>query len=365
MALTELPMLVPLLADPAYSSFLHRLGSTARLASCLIALLLAPVFLACPAAWADEKKQGLAARNGTSPTVVASITPVNSLATALMKGVGKPELLIRATASPHSFTLRPSDARALAKAELIFWIGGALETSLKDPIAALGQEAKVVTLLEAPGLTLLPTRDGGIRLSLKPAPKHKNFLPAPGIDPHIWLSVDNARAMARAMAAGLIEVDPAHRSVYQHNLKSLLVRLDELEGLLHARLRPVRHLPFIVFHDAYQYFEREYGLNALGSLSLNPERQPGARRVQLLRHYVKHNAVECVFSEPQFEPALVDVIIDGTSTRTGELDPLGASLPSGHTGYFRIMDNLARDLSACLTGGALASEGAGAGRGAD
>jgi len=140
------------------------------------------------------------------------------------------------------------------------------------------------------------------------------------------------------------EIDPAHREHYQNNAERLKRRLDELHRQLKPRLAPVSKIPYVVFHDAYQYFEAAYGLNAVGSITVDPERQSGARRIGEMREKIKELRARCVFSEPQFMPRLVATIIEGTGARTGVLDPLGAELPAGPESYFRLLKALADNL---------------------
>lgn len=297
-------------------------------------------------------------RAAEAPRVVASIKPVHSLVAGVMAGVDKPYLLIRGGASPHTYVMRPSDARALAGARVIFWIGEDMETFLARPLRALGGKAMSVALAEAQGVTLLKLREGGAWEPHEPeadergkARDHETTEYGHGAhNMHVWLDPAQAKAMVAAIVAALSEADPGNAAAYRANGAELRARLDRLDAELAGRLAPVRTRPFIVFHDAYPYLERRYGLSAAGSITLSPERQPGAKRLAEIRARIRAQTIRCVFSEPQFEPRLVRTVTEGTKARGAQLDPLGAAVPEGPAAYFTIMDRLATDLVDCLAG---------------
>jgi zinc transport system substrate-binding protein len=164
------------------------------------------------------------------------------------------------------------------------------------------------------------------------------------MNPHLWLNPLLAKQVVTQTAAALSEIDPAHQQQYQQNAEQLQARLDALHLRLEAKLAPVKTIPYVVFHDAYQYFENAYGLNAVGSITVDPERQPGAKRILEMREKIQSLNARCVFSEPQFEPRLLATLIEGTGARTGTLDPLGSELPAGPESYFLLLNNLADDL---------------------
>jgi zinc transport system substrate-binding protein len=167
-------------------------------------------------------------------------------------------------------------------------------------------------------------------------------------DSHIWLSPENARRIVTGLTDHLGRWDPANAEAYARNRDALLERVDMLDAELARQLEPVRDLPFIVFHDAYQYFEHAYGLNAAGSITVDPSRAPGARRIQELRDRMSADDVVCLFTEPQFRPAVASILVEGHSTRLGELDPIGTSLEPGPDAWFDLMRGLADDLVSCL-----------------
>jgi zinc transport system substrate-binding protein len=323
-------------------------------------LLLAAALLTLPAV----------ARASEPPAVIASIKPIHSLAAAVMQGVGTPELLVQGAASPHSYSMRPSDAARLDSAEVVFWIGPALEAFLAKPVASLAADARVLELEEIPGLTLYPPRAGGVWAphahegEEHAGEEHEgegegehaeeehegedHDHEAGTVDAHLWLDPDNAKAIAAAMAETLAASDPANAAAYRANAADLAARIDALDAELMAELAPVRDRPFIVFHDAYQYFEAHYGLAAAGSITVSPDQPPGAKRLSEIRATIAERGAACVFREPQFEPALIDLVIEGSGARQGELDPEAAALAEGPELYFEMMRGLARSIAGCL-----------------
>ncbi len=297
------------------------------------------------------------------PQVAASIKPVHSLVAGVMQGVGEPLLLVAGGASPHDYSLKPSEARAINQAQVVFWIGPDLESFLLRPLDNVKDKVRVVALLDVPGMTLLPLREGG---AWEPHPhgrdghEHEHQQAADDDDhghghnnadhdTHVWLDPVNAIAMVRQIMAVLGEVDPAHRADYQRNGAALIERLAQLNRQLAMELTPIKEQPYLVFHDAYQYFEQRYGLNAIGSVVVSAERRPGAKRVAEIQARIRDLQARCVFSEPQFQPALVETIIAGGAVRRGVLDPLGAELSPGPDAYFQLLQRLATSLRACLS----------------
>ncbi len=281
------------------------------------------------------------------PRVAVSILPVHAIVAAVMAGVAAPDLIVRGAGSPHSYAMRPSAARRLAGAELVFWVGGTLETFLAKPLTALGAKAKVVTLIERAAIARLPTRAGGVHKDGSPH-DHRDGAPDHALDPHLWLDPANAVTIAGIAAAELTAIDPARRAIYAANADRVSARIGALDAELRAILAPVKQIPYVVFHDAYQYFERRYGLNVVGSVTLGPERRPGARRLREIREEIAVVGARCLFSEPQFGPALVATVGEGRGVRTAVLDPLGADLEPGPDAYFKLMRRLARALRDCL-----------------
>ncbi len=277
------------------------------------------------------------------PQVVASILPIHSLVAAVMQDVAEPELLMRGGSSPHDYSLRPSDVRTLNQAELVFWVGEELETVLARPLAQ--SPARAIALMDNPGLELLPLREGGLWEAHDHGHDHHHHGDE---DAHIWLEPRRAAVMVEQIAAVLSEHAPVHADQYQHNAAETVSRLQALEAEIIETLAPIRTTPYIVFHDAYQYFEDRFNTMAVGSITLNPERRAGARRIIDIRQRIDDRGAACVFSEPQFEPALVNTLVNGTEARSGVLDPLGATLTPGPEAYFQLLTGLAEALRDCL-----------------
>lgn len=299
-----------------------------------------------------------ASRSPAAPRVVVSIPPLHSLAASVMQGVANPALIVRGYGSPHTYQMRPSDAAALHEADVIFSIGESLETFLQKPLSTLGQRARIVEIMDAEGLIRYRNREGGA-WALGSAPEHDRAAGTTRddhsqehgqFDPHVWLDPVNARVMVGQVVKALSAADPANAARYRTNGANVDRRLAALEVELERTFAPVRARAYLVFHDAFQYLERRYGLNAVGAITRSPERAPSAKRLQELRAAVKRRAVRCVFREPQFESALIATVIEDTGARQAVLDPLGADLAPGPDLYFEMMRANARALSACLAG---------------
>ncbi len=287
------------------------------------------------------------------PAVATSIKPVDDLVRAVMDGVGEPTRLIPPGSSPHTYALKPSERLAAEQADVLFWIGPEVETALTKVTKTLRPGTRIIALSTLPDIELLPARTGGDWERKRPAPQrheHDEHNHGGSYDGHLWLSPANASMIVRAAATTLSAADPEHASQYAANAEKAIRRLETLDNELKTKLAPVADKPFIVFHDAYQYFEHAYGLRAAGSILVTPEATAGARRVAEMRAKINALGATCVFAEPQFEPRLVQTLIEGTKARAGTLDPLGAKLPSGMEGYERLLRNLADSLSACLGG---------------
>ena len=285
-----------------------------------------------------------------APNVVASIGPLHALAAAIMGDLGEPAQIVRGYGSPHAYQMRPSDAERLRDAALILWVGPALETFLERPLAAAGGRdgPRVLVMSALPGLELLSSRKAGVI----DAHAHAHGKADGGsYDAHIWLSPSNAKVMAAAIAAALAELDPEHAPIYMANLQRFERRVDDMQSDIAARLAPVRSVPFVVFHDAFQYYEKSFDLAAIGSLTVSPGRLPSAKRVQALRQEIASSGARCVFREPQFESALVATLLEGTHARTGVLDPLGTDVEPGPDAYFELMNSNADALIECLSEG--------------
>ncbi|MBB3382049.1 MULTISPECIES: zinc ABC transporter substrate-binding protein ZnuA [unclassified Rhizobium] len=300
---------------------------------------------------------GTTATAAGAPKVVVSIKPIHSLVAAVMQGVGTPNLIVDGAASPHTYALKPSNARSLQEAKVVFWVGPGMEAFLQKPLAALGSNATIVELDDAPGITKLKFREGGAFEPHDDGDEHEaSDDHAHGhdhdhgeFDTHLWLDPHNAKAMVSEITTSLVAADPVNALTYQANQKALNDKLDALDTEIASTLAPVKDKPFIVFHDAYQYFEHRYGVRVSGSITVSPETIPGAQRVAEIHSKVADLGATCVFAEPQFEPKLVNVVLEGTSAKSGTLDPEAATLPQGPDLYFDLMRGIASSLKACLS----------------
>lgn len=320
------------------------------------------------------------AAQAEAPRVVADVAPIQSIAARVMQGVGVPEVLLPPGASPHDYSMRPSDAEKLQDADVVVWVGPALTHWLEKPIETLATKAAVVTIEDAPGVTTLPIRAGG---PFEPHEHghedgdhhdgdhgdaehdadadhaagadsghdhagHDDHDEHDMIDGHLWLDPDNAAAAARAIAAALAARDPGDAAIYSENAESFVAEMKALTTRLEAELSPLRGKRFIVFHDAYQYLKARFDLPAAGSISLHEGAEPGTARVSAIRDRVRNEDIVCAFTEPEFSPRLLATIIEGTNVRTGELDALGAHIAPGPNLYPTMMEGLAAGLTACL-----------------
>lgn len=292
-----------------------------------------------------------------APKVVVSIKPIHSLVAAVMQGVGTPDLIVDGAASPHTYALKPSNARSLQEAKVVFWVGPGMEAFLQKPLAALGTNATVVELDDAPGIAKLKFREGGAFEPHDDGDEHEasddhahdHDHDHGEFDTHLWLDPHNAKAMVAEITTSLVAADPANALTYEANQKTLDDKLDALDTEIASTLAPVKDKPFIVFHDAYQYFEHRYGVHVSGSITVSPETIPGAQRVAEIHSKVADLGATCVFAEPQFEPKLVNVVLEGTAAKSGVLDPEAATLPQGPDLYFDLMRGIASSLKTCLS----------------
>ncbi len=359
--------------------------------------------------------------------VVASIKPVHSLVAAVMEGVGTPALIVDGAASPHTYSLKPSQARELESADVVFWVGDEIEAFLEKPLEAIATNANTVELMDAHDLVKLKFREGGAfddhghddeeehahdddhgheehaedkdddhdheehaeekhddhdheehaeekhddhgheehaedkhddhsEHAEAKHDDHDHEEHADGhdghahgeFDPHVWLDPVNAKALVHVIEEVLVEADPDNAKKYEANAESLTKKLDGLVEEISAELAPVKEKGFIVFHDAYHYFEDRFGLSAVGSITVSPEVMPGAERVSELQSKVKDLSATCVFSEPQFEPKLVVTVTEGTQAKTGVLDPLGTSIENGPELYFTLLRDMSSSFKNCL-----------------
>jgi zinc transport system substrate-binding protein len=277
--------------------------------------------------------------------VLASIKPIHSLVAAVMEGVATPGLIVGGNNSPHTYALKPKDAEALQQADIIFWVGPSLEAFLVKPLDSLAGKARMISLIEAPGVHTLALREGnGFDADTDEVEVHN----AGEADGHIWLDPQNAKFMARHIAIILTAMDTPNAKVYIANAQKLSIKLDALSQEITEQVGPVQNKGFIVFHDAYHYFEKRFGLQATGAISIHPESTPGAASIAAIKKRISDGKVTCVFAEPQFDDALITTILEGTTVKSATLDPEGANLEPGPALYETVLRNIAKNLSDCL-----------------
>ena len=313
--------------------------------------------------------------------VVASIKPIHSLASYLMDGVAKPDLIVDGYASPHGFALKPSHAKMLQNADIIFWVGEDLENFLEKPLDSIAKKAEKIELLEIKGLNKLKFRERNIfddhddhghddhghkkkddhddhddhakKEDDHDDHDHKKKDDHDGHeghhhsehDPHIWLDPINAKVILNEMVEHLIENDAKNASTYKSNLEKALKDIDKLTIEVMTDLN--QSTSSIVFHDAYQYFEKRFNVNVLGAFTVNTDVLPGAEQLEEIREVIEHDKVACIFSEPQFNPDIINAVAKDMDIKTGVLDPLGATLTPGKTLYFDLIKNMSKSFKGC------------------
>ena len=310
--------------------------------------------------------------------VVASIKPIHSLASYLMNGVAKPDLIVDGYASPHGFAMKPSHAKMLQNADLIFWVGEDLENFLEKPLGSIAKKAEKIELMQVKGLQILKFRERNIfddhgdhghddhgkkedhddhdhdshakKDGHDDHDDHKGHDDHEGhahgeFDPHIWLDPINAKVILFEMSKHLIENDPKNEKIYRDNLSKGYKEIDKLTKDVSSELS--NSVASIVFHDAYQYFEKRFSVNILGAFTVNTDVMPGAEQLAEIREVIEHDKVACVFSEPQFNPDIIKAVAKDMNIKTGVVDPLGATLNPGKDLYFSLIKNMSASFKGC------------------
>jgi len=308
--------------------------------------------------------------------VVTSIKPIHSLASYLMDGVGKPDLIVDGYNTPHGFSMKPSHAKMLQNADLIFWIGEDLESFLEKPLNSIAKKAEKIELIEIKGLNVLKFRERNIFDEhdhddhAKKEDDHDDHAKKEDsnddhddhakkedghdeheghghgeYDPHIWLDPINAKVILKEMTEHLVENDSKNASTYKSNLDKALKDIDKLTMDVMTELN--ESTSSIVFHDAYQYFERRFSVKILGAFTVNTDVMPGAEQLSEIREIIEHDKVKCIFSEPQFNPDIIKVVAKDMNIKTGVVDPLGATLNPGKNLYFDLIRNMSASFKGC------------------
>ncbi|WP_413282647.1 zinc ABC transporter substrate-binding protein [Vibrio sp. MA40-2] len=316
------------------------------------------------------------------PQVAVDIAPLHSLVTQVMDGVGTPDLLIRPESSPHEYSLRPSEAKALSEADVVFWIGEGLTPWLEKPLSSLAGSATKIEMMESDGVTLYDFREGATFEAHEHHAEHEqdehhedhhdkgehehhdesehehheehaehhdeHEHHHEGHDPHVWLDPQNAIVWVKTIANTLAEADSEHADAYQNNAKLAIDRLQLLSNDIQQQAKSLQDINFIVFHDAYQYFEQRFQLLASGAISISDASDPSPARISEIRETVKKLGVTCVFTEPQFNPQLVKTVFEDSSVTTiGTMDPLGANIAVGKNQYSDLLMAMINSLKQC------------------
>ena len=334
-----------------YNTLLYyNIFMTNRIQTYLLTLIF-PVFFLISSANADVK-------------VVTSIKPIHSLLSYIMDGVGKPDVIVDGYNSPHSFSLKPSHAKMLENADLVIWVGENLETFLEKPLNTIAKKAKNIEIMDLKGIKKLEFREKNIfeehdehghdehkeNDEHKEHDEHKEKDSHEGHahgehDPHVWLDPINAKLIIKEITKQLVQLDAKNSSAYKSNSKKALAEMDNLIQTIQKDLN--KDLRFVVFHDAYQYFENRFGIQVLGSLTVNTDVMPGAEQLSEIREVIEHEKVNCLFSEPQFNPAIIKSIAKDTNVKIGTLDPLGAKLDKGKNLYFNLLKDMSSSFKGC------------------
>lgn len=288
---------------------------------------------------------GLASPAYAELRVVVTIKPIHSLVAGVMAGVGKPHLIVKGSASPHDFALKPSDASALQKASVVIRVSDHFETFLNSAIANVRKSSKIVVNLdEVPGIQTLPVRTG----SAWSGAHHHNHDDDRLVDPHIWLAPKNAIVMVSKISAVLSRSAPSNATLFSRNAETMITRLHRLNQDMQTELKATQPRPFLVYHDAFQYFETAFKRPATGAISLGDSRKPGAQRIRRLHKLIRRKKIACVFIEPQSSPRLARVVISGTPARLAKLDAIGADIKPGPDAYFQLMRRNAKAFVNCF-----------------
>ncbi len=299
------------------------------------------------------------------PNVAADIAPVHSLVSRVMEGVGAPKLVIKSGASPHDYRLRPSEAKALQDADLVFWMGEELTPWMNGALETLASKASITTLLDQEGVTLHDFRESALfeahdhdedkdhkdhddHDDHDDDKDHKDHDDHGGHDPHAWLSPENAKLWLNIIASKLSVADPQNAASYFMNAAAGQAEMEEMIVEVNVMLKPVQGGKFVVFHDAYQYFENDFDFYASGAISLGDSSDPSPARIQKVQKRIRDEGIQCVLAEPQFNEGLVVTVMEGSEATASVIDPLGAELNTGPNLYTQLIKNMAKTLRDCL-----------------
>ena len=290
------------------------------------------------------------------PNVVADIAPVHSLVSMVMKGVGEPKLLIPQNASPHHYAMRPSEAKALQEANLVVYLGHDMSPWLEPLFETVAASADPLDLSEVDGVLQLSYREGPVFGEKEGHDDHDDHEGRDdhahhdhdGNDPHMWLDPANALVWLDAIASELGHIDPENAARYRANAKTAKEEISHETHHIEDHLKSVQGKGFLVFHDAYQYFENRFGIFATGSISLGDASKPSPKRLQQLKHHFEEEGIHCVLSEPQYSSKLINSVFGGFKPHIGVVDPIGVDLELGSGLYLELLENIAVGIAQCV-----------------
>lgn len=301
------------------------------------------------------------------PNVVATIAPLHSLVAALMAGAGEPYFLLEKAVSAHNYSLRPSDARRLADANLIVQIGPGLESFLQKSIASIADSATVISVARADGTTRLIARQfrhdedhhdfhkvhdeqhgDQSRIEATETTRSATHPLGDGVDPHLWLDPLNAIVWINVLAQQLERMDPGNSAIYAGNRDTLTAKLQTLHEHLQETLAPVIGQRFIALHDAFQYLEHRYGLQARGVMLDSNEQRVGVASLRRLAKLANKEQINCMITDPGSSKSALKSFAGAAGITTLEIDILGSRLEPGPDLYFALMKELGENLAQCL-----------------
>ena len=279
--------------------------------------------------------------------VVTTIKPIHSLVAGVMDGLGSPSLIVDGSNSPHNFSLKPSHAKMIEDAEIIFWAGEDLETFMIKPLESIANNATKVSFMDLDSIIKLKFKEENILEVEGYDDDHDDHdKHADGeFDAHIWLDPKNAIEIVNEIAKTLSLKDPNNKNVYYSNAEKLNHSLNELIEKINLSIN--KDARFIVFHDAYQYFEKRFDVSSAGALILNEEALPSAKKVSEIHKIIKKQNINCIISEPQFNPNIIKSIAQDSSILTRSFDPLGSSFDTNKNLYFEMILSLSNSLKDC------------------
>ena len=276
--------------------------------------------------------------------VVTTIKPIHSLVAGVMDGLGSPSLIVDGSNSPHNFSLKPSHAKMIEDAEIIFWVGEDLETFMIKPLESIANNATKVSFMDLNNITKLKFKEENI-LEVEGYDDDHDKHADGEFDAHIWLDPKNAIEIVNEIAKTLSLKDPNNKNVYYSNAEKLNHSLNELIKKINLSIN--KDARFIVFHDAYQYFEKRFDVSSAGALILNEEALPSAKKVSEIHKIIKKQNINCIISEPQFNPNIIKSIAQDSSILTRSFDPLGSSFDTNKNLYFEMILSLSNSLKDC------------------